>query len=106
MSISFRKAQITNPKNPDLDLIRPEYGFNGFKIRFRILVKKHKIWIWILPQKRSLTFFDSMFQCFAKRIRLSEKVLVRLPMPDFHTFVSYFRIFQMSVIPRVFGQQL
>ena len=27
-------------------------------------------------------------------------------MPDCHTFVSYFRVFQMSAIPRVFGQQL
>ena len=25
---------------------------------------------------------------------------------DYHTFVSYFRIFQMSTIPRVFGLQL
>ena len=58
------------------------------------------------PQEAHSYFFDSMFQCFAKRIRLSEKVLVRLPMPDCNTFVSYFRVFQMSVIPRVFGQQL
>ena len=27
-------------------------------------------------------------------------------MPDYHTFVSYFRVFQMSAIPRVFGLQL
>ena len=24
----------------------------------------------------------------------------------FYTFVSYFRVFQMSTVPRVFGQQL
>ena len=27
-------------------------------------------------------------------------------MPDCHTFVSYFRVLQMSAIPRVFGLQL
>ena len=27
-------------------------------------------------------------------------------MPDSHTFVSYFLVFQMSAIPRVFGLQL
>ena len=34
------------------------------------------------------------------------RMIVSLPMPDCHTFVSYFRVFQMSTIPRVFGQQL
>ena len=29
-----------------------------------------------------------------------------LPMPASHTFVSYFRVFQMSTIPRLFGQHL
>ena len=29
-----------------------------------------------------------------------------LVMPDYHTFVSYFRVFQMSTIRRVFGLQL
>ena len=33
-------------------------------------------------------------------------MVVGPPKPDYHTFVSYFRVFQMSTIPRVFGQQL
>ena len=31
---------------------------------------------------------------------------VSLPMPDCHTFVSYFRVFQMSTIPRVWPTAL
>ena len=67
-TLSQRNAQIMNPKNPDLNLIRwihPEYGFNGFKIHFRILVKKHKIWFWILPKKCSLRLRNA-FSCTFK----------------------------------------
>ena len=33
-------------------------------------------------------------------------MVVSLPMPYYHTLVSYFLVFQISTIPRVFGQQL
>ena len=118
-----------------LDALATSIHFESFlKETLRSRIQRIRIWIWSVesswiwiqwiqnpfsyfsketqnldldsPQEAHSYFFDSMFQCFAKRIRLSEKVLVRLPMPDCNTFVSYFRVFQMSVIPRVFGQQL
>ena len=33
-------------------------------------------------------------------------MVVSRPMPDRHTFVSYFRVFQMSTIPRVWPTAL
>ena len=33
-------------------------------------------------------------------------MVVSLPMPDCNTFVSYFRVFQMSTIPRVWPTAL
>ena len=45
-----------------------------------------------------------LIQLMYPRYRTSNKPYANIP--DCHTFVSYFRVFQMSAIPRVFGLQL
>ena len=57
------------------------FSFPGENMRDLILVKKFQLMIYVL---------------FVREIWST----------DYHTFVSYFRIFQMSTIPHVFGLQL